>query len=112
MAQAQQAFERRNVGGHALEGLPPELTIVGVHTVGERRHLRVERARRQAQQVSEAVPSRKLNGRGPRTPAAASRISASTSALCHAASVACLPKRVLLAIARAWRVFFTLRFSV
>jgi hypothetical protein len=50
-----------------------------------------------------STPSWKLYGRGTRTPAAASRYSASTSALCQAASCAWRPKRVPLAIARAWR---------
>ena len=59
-----------------------------------------------------STPSWKLKGRGTRTPAAASRYSASTSALCQAASCAWRPNFVPLAIARAWRVFFTLRFSV
>ncbi len=59
-----------------------------------------------------STPSWKLYGRGTRTPAAASRYSASTSALCQAASCACRPNFVPLAMARAWREFFTLRFSV
>ena len=53
-----------------------------------------------------------MYGLGTRTPAAASRYSASTSAFCQAASCALRPKRVPLAIARAWRVFLVLRFSV
>ncbi len=59
-----------------------------------------------------STPSWKLSGLGTRTPAAARRWSASTSALCQAASCACRPKRVPLAMARACRVFLTLRFSV